>query len=201
MLGLDKFFSDATKGAQERREPPADASQVQPVQRLRRSGGWLDPASFEDAGASAESQAPKPAAPSETPQLIHPPQKELPMIADTTQLTQAERELDQMLLQQAQIAERVQAKKQELKTAALAEIRAKISRYGMTADELGFTRAAAGNTRLPPGERSAGEKGKRAATPVKYRDPATGMTWTGRGRMPAWLQNKDRSVYLIDPAA
>jgi DNA-binding protein H-NS len=37
----------------------------------------------------------------------------------------------------------------------------------------------------------------------KYRDPASGATWSGRGPAPAWLASaKDRNAYLIDkPAA
>ena len=31
----------------------------------------------------------------------------------------------------------------------------------------------------------------------KYRDPATGKTWTGRGRAPTWLDGKDRAQFLI----
>lgn len=32
----------------------------------------------------------------------------------------------------------------------------------------------------------------------KYRDPATGATWSGRGRAPAWLANvEDRTAFLI----
>ncbi len=31
----------------------------------------------------------------------------------------------------------------------------------------------------------------------KYRDPATGKTWTGRGRAPTWLEGKDKEKFLI----
>jgi DNA-binding protein H-NS len=33
--------------------------------------------------------------------------------------------------------------------------------------------------------------------PPKYRDPATGKTWTGRGVEPAWIKGKDRQRFLI----
>jgi len=37
--------------------------------------------------------------------------------------------------------------------------------------------------------------------PVKYRDPKSGATWSGRGLAPAWLAGtKDRSKFLIDGA-
>lgn len=38
-------------------------------------------------------------------------------------------------------------------------------------------------------------KGKKA--PVKYRDGATGKTWSGRGVRPTWLQGKELSDYAV----
>lgn len=32
---------------------------------------------------------------------------------------------------------------------------------------------------------------------VKYKDPATGSTWTGRGRAPLWLAGKNKDDYLV----
>ncbi|WP_230943187.1 H-NS family nucleoid-associated regulatory protein [Burkholderia vietnamiensis] len=32
----------------------------------------------------------------------------------------------------------------------------------------------------------------------KYRDPVSGKTWSGRGRIPAWIAGKDRAVFLIE---
>jgi DNA-binding protein H-NS len=37
----------------------------------------------------------------------------------------------------------------------------------------------------------------RAPVPTKYRDDATGQTWTGRGRAPKWLEGKDKDQFLI----
>ncbi|MFP3709731.1 H-NS histone family protein [Paraburkholderia sp. SIMBA_009] len=34
-------------------------------------------------------------------------------------------------------------------------------------------------------------------TRPRYRNPATGETWTGRGNPPLWIRGKDRSRYLI----
>lgn len=31
----------------------------------------------------------------------------------------------------------------------------------------------------------------------KYRDPATGATWTGRGKAPLWIRDKNREEYAI----
>jgi len=38
---------------------------------------------------------------------------------------------------------------------------------------------------------------ERAPVPVKYRDPATGQSWTGRGRAPKWLDGKSKADFLI----
>lgn len=43
-------------------------------------------------------------------------------------------------------------------------------------------------------------KGFRAArekVAAKYRDPLTGSTWTGRGKPPNWIKNKDRAQFAI----
>lgn len=43
--------------------------------------------------------------------------------------------------------------------------------------------------------------GTATGTP-KYRDPATGKTWTGVGRAPAWIAAaKDRSKFLVNGGA
>jgi DNA-binding protein H-NS len=32
----------------------------------------------------------------------------------------------------------------------------------------------------------------------KYRNAATGETWTGRGKPPKWIAGQDRNQYLIE---
>jgi len=76
-----------------------------------------------------------------------------------------------------QQAERVRLSE---KAAALDRIRALIVEYRLLPSDLGF---------------SADRKS--APAPAKYRDPATGATWSGRGRTPNWLAGKDRSAYTI----
>jgi DNA-binding protein H-NS len=38
---------------------------------------------------------------------------------------------------------------------------------------------------------------KAPPAPPKYRDPASGQTWTGRGRAPKWIAGKDRAEFEI----
>lgn len=37
----------------------------------------------------------------------------------------------------------------------------------------------------------------RGPQPALYRDPKSGATWSGRGRAPAWIADKDRKKFLI----
>lgn len=76
-----------------------------------------------------------------------------------------------------------EARRQEL-TGAIAQVRALIAEYGLTQDDVfpvGRTRSASSGTKVAP----------------KYRDPATGQTWTGRGKAPKWIQNQDRAQFAI----
>ncbi len=87
---------------------------------------------------------------------------------------------------QAQIAElqvqAEQARKQEI-SGAIAQIKTLMAQYGITVADLGKS------------QRSFAVK---EPVPPKYRDPATGKTWTGRGKPPKWIADtKNRSQYLI----
>jgi len=38
---------------------------------------------------------------------------------------------------------------------------------------------------------------KKGPAPAKYKDPATGKTWSGRGREPLWLSGKNKSDFEL----
>ena len=88
----------------------------------------------------------------------------------------------------AQIAElesqAAAVRQQEFET-VLADIRAKVAEFGYTPrDIFGSRRGRAGQS---PG-----------ATSARYRDPASGATWSGRGRAPNWIKDaKNRDRFLI----
>lgn len=46
---------------------------------------------------------------------------------------------------------------------------------------------------------ATGERTQRQPAKVapKYRDPSTGNTWTGRGKPPVWIRDKDRAAFQI----
>ncbi|WP_439896093.1 H-NS family nucleoid-associated regulatory protein [Burkholderia ubonensis] len=41
---------------------------------------------------------------------------------------------------------------------------------------------------------------RRAPAQAKYRDPASGAVWSGRGRAPRWIAGQDRENFLIHTA-
>lgn len=92
----------------------------------------------------------------------------------------------------AQIA-KLQAQAEEARRteidSVIADIRQKITEYGLTAQDLGF--AVAAKRGRPP---------KKAPLPAKYQDPKSGNTWSGRGKPPKWIVGKNRERFLIGAA-
>ncbi|WP_415867691.1 H-NS family nucleoid-associated regulatory protein [Burkholderia ubonensis] len=43
----------------------------------------------------------------------------------------------------------------------------------------------------------SGRVRRRAPAVAKYRDPASGAVWSGRGRTPRWIAGQDREKFLI----
>ena len=104
------------------------------------------------------------------------------------------------------------ARKAEI-SAALAEIKSKMSAYGITLEDLGGkVRAARGRKpkaakaakSAKPGKAKVRAKSAKARQPVaaKYRNAATGEAWSGRGRVPKWLaaelaKGRTREEFLV----
>ncbi len=87
--------------------------------------------------------------------------------------------LAQRELLDKQIKEAVQREKAD----GIAKAKLIIEQYGLSASDL-FSR-------------KAGAKSASGKVAPKYRNPATGDTWTGRGKAPKWIDGRDRSNYLI----
>lgn len=75
-------------------------------------------------------------------------------------------------------------RRQEM-SSAIAEVKRLIAQHGITAADLGFGGRVA----------KARSKGSVAA---KYRDPASGKTWSGRGRRPAWVMALEAEGKSLD---
>jgi DNA-binding protein H-NS len=84
--------------------------------------------------------------------------------------------LSDLLAQKAALEQQILEAQREQRAQAIAQIRTLMAEYGLTLADLG-TRAAAAP------RRAAGAK-----VAAKYRHPATGDTWSGRGLQPNWLK-------------
>lgn len=79
-----------------------------------------------------------------------------------------------------------EARRRELSD-AVAQVRGLVAEYGLTAQDV-FPAGRASS-------RASSSSGTKVAP--KYRNPATGQTWTGRGKAPKWIQNENREQFAI----
>ena len=72
---------------------------------------------------------------------------------------------------------------------AITKARELVAEFGLTVQDV-----------FPSG-RGASKSGNKASSgnkvAPKYRDPATGQSWTGRGKAPKWIEGRDRSSFVI----
>lgn len=85
-----------------------------------------------------------------------------------------------LLARKAELESQIAQAQAERKAEGIAAARALIAEHGLTAAD------------VFPAVKTKGSVG----TP-KYRDPATGATWTGRGKPPTWIVGKERTTYQI----
>ncbi|WP_043821155.1 H-NS histone family protein [Delftia sp. RIT313] len=88
-----------------------------------------------------------------------------------------------LLARKAELEAQIAAAQAERKAEGIAQARALIGEYGLKDADV-----------FP----AQGKKPKGSVGAPKYRDPATGATWTGRGKPPNWINGKDRHSMLID---
>ena len=77
------------------------------------------------------------------------------------------------------------ARKNEL-ASSIAQVRELVEQYGLTSADV-FPKKNA---------RGAGSRIK-GTVPPKFRDPASGATWSGRGKPPVWIKDQERDKFLI----
>jgi len=87
----------------------------------------------------------------------------------------------------AEILAQAEQVKAEERQKTIDTVRVMISTYGITARDLGLDKTPKVKTGPKPGNKIA----------AKYRDPASGATWSGRGKTPKWINGADRSQYAI----
>ena len=82
------------------------------------------------------------------------------------------------------LEQRIKAARQEAISGAIAKIQSLIAEFELTPQDV-----------FPPARSRSTVAGTKVAP--KYRDPATGQTWTGRGKPPKWIQGQDRAKFAI----
>jgi DNA-binding protein H-NS len=92
----------------------------------------------------------------------------------------------ELLQQRENLEKQIQEARQRENQEAIAKVRGLVADFELTAEDIFGTPRKAGK---------AGSTGQKV--PPKYRNSATGDTWTGRGKPPKWIEGQDRAQYLI----
>jgi DNA-binding protein H-NS len=85
--------------------------------------------------------------------------------------------LKDLLAQKAELERQIAQTQRAERDEAIARVKALMAEHGLSLADLGVKAAS-------PARGGAGAGTK---VPPKYRDPATGNTWSGRGLKPTWL--------------
>jgi DNA-binding protein H-NS len=83
--------------------------------------------------------------------------------------------LSELMAQRAALEKQIEQAQHEQRSSAIAQIRALMAEHGLTAADL--------SAKSPTPKKTAGKK-----VAAKYRNKATGETWSGRGLQPRWLK-------------
>lgn len=84
--------------------------------------------------------------------------------------------LKELIAQKEALEQQIEAAKKKDRSEAIAQIRALMSEYGLTLSDLSAR----------SGTKAGAIKGNKVA--AKYRNKATGDSWSGRGLQPNWLK-------------
>jgi DNA-binding protein H-NS len=105
-------------------------------------------------------------------------------------------DLNTLLAQKAELERKIDAAQKEARADAIAKVKSMMAEYGLTPADLNLRVPSRKSSGAAPAKKSGG--GKVAA---KYRDKATGETWSGRGLQPKWLKAALTSGRKIDEFA
>ena len=105
-----------------------------------------------------------------------------PIVASTSG---SGKSVEELQAEREKLDSEIKSKQDRQKAEVLAQIKTVAETYGITADDVV--------------EVLGGLKSKRKGVPAKpkYKDPATGTLWSGRGKDPAWIKGQDRTKFLI----
>ena len=90
----------------------------------------------------------------------------------------------ELVKQREALEQQIQHARQQEMAGAVSQARALVAEFGLTAQDV-----------FPSGRARSATSGSKVAP--KYRNPATGQTWTGRGKPPRWIQDQNRDQFAI----
>ncbi len=92
----------------------------------------------------------------------------------------------ELLQQREQLEKQIQEARNKELADAVGKVHALVAEFSLTAEDV-----------FPPAKgKRAGTTGSKVAP--KYKNPATGETWTGRGKAPKWIANEtNREQFAI----
>ena len=89
----------------------------------------------------------------------------------------------ELLERRAELEAQIQAARKAELSEAVTKVRSLVEEYGLTPEDV-FGKGKA-------------KKAEGSKVAPKYKNPETGETWTGRGKPPAWIRDKDRVQFEI----
>jgi DNA-binding protein H-NS len=90
--------------------------------------------------------------------------------------------LQELLSQKAALDHEIEAAQRTQRANAIAQVRKLMAENGLSVTDIGASPSA-----VRKGSKGTASEGTRKKVQAKYRHPATGESWTGRGLKPKWL--------------
>jgi DNA-binding protein H-NS len=88
--------------------------------------------------------------------------------------------LQDLLNQKAELERQIEATRRNERAEAIARVKALMSEHGLSVADL--------NAKVSAPKSTGGGGGRGGKVAAKYRNTATGETWSGRGLQPKWLK-------------
>lgn len=93
--------------------------------------------------------------------------------------------INELLAQKAALEKQINELLRHEKTMAISNALALIEKYNLKQNDLFKKRG------------NSAPKDGRSSVKIKYRDPISGETWSGRGKEPSWIINQDRNQFKV----
>lgn len=108
---------------------------------------------------------------------------------------------DELLAERQRIDQQLQEMLSKESTNAIETCKGLIAKFSLAPEDL-FGGAAKGVKKVSatgkPARTSPGDPDHVVrVVPMKFKDPVSGALWSGRGKTPLWIKDKDREQFLI----